>query len=742
MVMLIHNQVIEISSGPWEGMYRVVLNAPRTDQTILARLSGSTSPNGRTRGRKMQDVTKSPRKKAPLPLVGELIWVGHAQLDDLRSDNMVKVVDIEREQFILSKSDQDRYAHRVEVMSDFLDFDKLSSTILKDGGVGSLVSAAVAATGASKPLLYKLWSLLCRFGFSAVSLKPRRDRCGAPGVARPCDPNGRQKAGRKTVREYAAKASGKTLPPTHPGMSTEWRHWIMIADKKIPNPKPDFPARYKFILNSQFVKRYRTENGLHVPLELKQGEYPNPSQVKRVLTTEVPRLQRLLDRTTAGHFARSLRGMTGRNWKGVAGPGHTWAIDSTIGDIYLRSSVNRAWIIGRPVVYIIVDVWSTAIVGFYVCLAGPSWDTAKVSLFSAAADPALLADLWQYEPILSLYPAAMMPAVLMCDRGEYLSIAASLTGIRLIPCLSYAPPYRPDLKGLVEVLHRIEKDGQHLWLPGAIDARRKEYELRRFDPREAVLTVREYTEYLHTVFAEYNLTANRTKRIDTHMASVGVMPSPSGLWRWGHEVGIGTRRAFPQSELISELLPQQRGIVSRSGVRFCGLHYESEKINEEQWTAHARNFGSWNIDINHFPGSVSRIWTPNLAGSGLLDLRLSQQTIASREQTFDEVLDAFMVRKLNTADIEHARVLQIMKSHQRVEALIASARFLTEEAIKRYSGEVPTMMESRQIENQSSVTSPTVPSAAVTASVDEAQLTYLEHMKDVFAAVNAAGESS
>ena len=380
--MLIHNQVIEITSGAWEGIYRVVLDAPRTNQTILAKLSGSTLPNGKTRGRKKQDVTKSPRKQAPLLLVGELIWVGHAQLDDLRSDNMIKVVDIEREQFTLSKSDQDRYAHRVEVMSDFLDFDKLSSTILKEGGLGSLVSTATGATRASKPLIYKLWSLLCRFGFSAVSLKPRRDRCGAPGIARPCDPNGRQKAGRKTIGEYAAKASGKMLPPTQPGMSTEWRQWIMIADKKIPSPKHDFPARYKFILDSQFVKRYRMENGLHVPLELKQGEYPNRSQVKRVLTIEVPRLQRLLDRTTAGHYARSLRGMTGRSWKGVAGPGHTWEIDSTIGDIYLRSSVNRAWIIGRPVVYIIVDVWSTAIVGFYVCLTGPSWDTAKVSLFS------------------------------------------------------------------------------------------------------------------------------------------------------------------------------------------------------------------------------------------------------------------------------------------------------------------------------------------------------------------------
>ena len=35
-----------------------------------------------------------------------------------------------------------------------------------------------------------------------------------------------------------------------------------------------------------------------------------------------------------------------------------------------------------------VDIWSTAVVGFCVRLTGPNWNTAKVSLFNAAADPA------------------------------------------------------------------------------------------------------------------------------------------------------------------------------------------------------------------------------------------------------------------------------------------------------------------------------------------------------------------
>lgn len=50
-------------------------------------------------------------------------------------------------------------------------------------------------------------------------------------------------------------------------------------------------------------------------------------------------------------------------------------------------------------------------------------------------------------------------------------------------------PYRGDLKGLAEVLHRIEKDAQFLFVPGAMDFRRQELELRRVDPNDSVLTL-------------------------------------------------------------------------------------------------------------------------------------------------------------------------------------------------------------------------------------------------------------
>jgi putative transposase len=150
-----------------------------------------------------------------------------------------------------------------------------------------------------------------------------------------------------------------------------------------------------------------------------KGQFPNNRQIRRVVQREKSRIELILEKTTKKHFEMAHRGLSGRNWEGVAGPGHTWAIDSTVGDIYLRSSINRAWIVGRPIVYVIVDIWSTAVLGFYVCLTGPSWNTAKVSLFSAAADPALVGELWGYVPVLALDPAPTLCYSLLCDRGEY-----------------------------------------------------------------------------------------------------------------------------------------------------------------------------------------------------------------------------------------------------------------------------------------------------------------------------------
>src|SRR5699024_11268974 len=50
------------------------------------------------------------------------------------------------------------------------------------------------------------------------------------------------------------------------------------------------------------------------------------------------------------------------------GPGTRFQIDATIADIYLVSSLDVNKVIGRPVIYAVLDVYSRIITGLYVGL--------------------------------------------------------------------------------------------------------------------------------------------------------------------------------------------------------------------------------------------------------------------------------------------------------------------------------------------------------------------------------------
>lgn len=729
------------SSQYLPGIYRVILDEPKLNKIIAVLIQPDGEPQVSKRGRKKLATTRKKRKKAPPKLIGELVWMERDTLLKLERDGHIKTIEIERSRTRtkedLSEKDLEDFNRRKRAMAPFLDFRVLRDSILLDQGLGSVVKQAQLDADVSSSLVYKCWSLLCRWGINETSLMPQRYKCGAPGVARPCDPGGRQKAGRKTTNQHVASAYGVALDPEQPGTSTEWAAAIRAADNRIPTPKPSWPERCTQIVASAFCSKAKEVDGKLELVKPELGEYPNDRQIKHVLTYGLSRLQRVLDRTTRRHFERALRGLFARNWQGVAGPGHTWAIDSTVGDIYLRSSVNRAWVLGRPIVYIIVDVWSTAVMGFYVCLTGPSWNTAQVSLFNSVVDPALLGDLWDYQPILTLNPAPTMCYALLCDRGEYLSQGHRHTAIKFLPMTSYTPPYRGDLKGLVEVLHRIEKDKQFLFIPGAMDHRRKELELRKVNPADCVLTVRDYVQYLYQLFTEYNLTADRSHRLDAHMQAAGIFPSPAGLWRYGHEMGVGFRRHIGQADFITELLPSSTARIRRDGVRHGGNDYMSPEVRDADWTAVARNLGGWDIPVNYYPGSLARIWTPNPVESGLLELHLSDESRGSAEMTHEEWLDALAEQATKRAGIDHVRKMQSLDSQERMNAIIENASRLTEEAVAKDSGATPTMAEARAMETAATAHPEQSERKVADALQEETMDTHLKMMESLIKAADA-----
>ena len=734
MDTLTFNAVLRLDGHGLHGFYRVVAVPPRRWDCWLAFIGF------------FDDGTREANSTAA-PNLGSLSQVSRATLEAMDQDGDLREVrlDSHGKSHRAAELDEKSLAlwdSRQRVMEPFLNHEELCKSLVSTSGIGPLVRTAVERSACGRATVYKLWRLLCTHGFTPAALIPTFDQCGAPGIPRPMNGT-RLKAGSKTLR----RRLGEPEPFIQRGITEEDRVKMVLHYRRLATPKDSMRLIYDKVIEAAYVTRYVEGTSGREPVMPPQGSFPNQRQFRHAIEVQTRKIERALRRTTEGHFKRNRRGLTAPAHHGVVGPGHVYAIDSTIGDVHLRSSVNPAWIIGRPIVYLIVDIWSTAIVGFYVCLSGPSWDTAKLSLFSTFSDPRLVAELWGYKYVDVLTPSPGMPFKLLCDRGEYLSAAARGTGRLLALNLSFNPAYRPDLKGMVEVLHRIAKDVQYAFIPGAINARRKELELKA-NAKESVMTMRDYVKFLYSVVVEYNLFADRSHRLTTEMMAANVQPNPASLWRFGFEAGLGYRKTVPFEQLASGLLQQAEMSVRRNGLFVESLRYEGAIATDQKWTEEARNFGGSLRPAYLFPGSASRIWVPD--SDGLHQFDLSRTARAMPETTLDEWRDSLMYSRLENSDREYRRLCAAATNLIKRNDIVKQARARVEAAEALDAGDKLNAREARALERlhgtapelsvheQTDLLSPIEPEPVNPAPCG----TYEETMNAVFASMNEETSNS
>ncbi len=185
------------------------------------------------------------------------------------------------------------------------------------------------------------------------------------------------------------------------------------------------------------------------------------------------------------------------------GPGSKYQIDATVGDIYLVSQFDRSNIIGRPVMYFMTDVFSRMVTGMYIGLEGPSWIGAMMAIANAASDKVAYCREYGISIAEEEWPCHHIPAVILGDRGEMESKNAdnlvSMLGVRI----ENAPPYRADLKGIIEQHFRTINFNATVFLPGRVKpdmAERggKDYRL------DAKLDIRQFTAIIIKCVLYYN----------------------------------------------------------------------------------------------------------------------------------------------------------------------------------------------------------------------------------------------
>jgi Integrase core domain/Mu transposase, C-terminal len=477
---------------------------------------------------------------------------------------------------------------------------------------GQLVKSWVEETKKSKRHLYKYLKQYWREGKLKNSLLPKYNNSGGKGKERKA---GNKKRGRP--RDYSA-IRGKGI-----NIDDEIKRIFEIGIKKyyLNSKKRSLKNAFEMILSDFFADEYRYEDGVKKPIINDEGITPTKEQFvywfKQNYQIEEVKRKRLGDRK----YELEHRPVLGTSVGEMYGPGTKYQIDATVADVYLVSSYNRNWIIGRPIIYVVIDVFSRMITGLYVGLEGPSWLGASMALANAASDKVDFCKQYGITINEDEWNTKYLPKTLIADNGELEGYNVE----RLISAFNMkvenTPPYRADWKGIVEQHFRIIHQRVKPFLPGVVDTEVKVRGERDYR-LDAKLTLKEFTAIIiRCTLYHNNYHMLKNYDMDEMMIKEEVDLIPSKLWDWGLKNRSGSLRNCSDNVVKLHLLPIANATVTYKGIVFKGIKYTSDTALKEGWFAQARE-KSWRIKVSYDLRDMNHIYLPTPDGQSYEILRI------------------------------------------------------------------------------------------------------------------------
>jgi transposase InsO family protein len=306
-----------------------------------------------------------------------------------------------------------RRDHRYSIISEIIELEGVHGYLPKDRG--RIIRRAVSEGVSSRKSIYHLLRLWWKGGQNRNALLPRFDNCGNPGKRRTGSSSSDKKLGKPS---NASKSSGERI-----GVRITARDEIKFAKGTRRfyegRKKKSLVKAHRQILFAYYNIGYEKKDGVLVPILPPAAQLPTLDQFRywynSVFCDPVRRVKKRRGET---RFNLQYRAITGDATSIAFGPGSVYQIDATIADVYLVSHYFGLKIIGRPVIYVVIDVFSRMIVGVAVLMEGPSWYGAMLALDNVLEDKVEYCKRFGITIEECDWPVREFPAVIMADRGE------------------------------------------------------------------------------------------------------------------------------------------------------------------------------------------------------------------------------------------------------------------------------------------------------------------------------------
>lgn len=421
------------------------------------------------------------------------------------------------------------------------------------------------------------------------------------------------KGERRPVEELAKL--GRKPAPGHPSglnVDSEIKRLFALALRRYwqENRKMDIQGAYDACMRTFFMdavgdllrdgglvpkERYR-ELGLPT---YEQFRYWAPKVVDMAALGRRKVKARIYDQKTKANLGTSMN----ITW----GPGGRFQIDATILDIYIRSRANSRVLIGRPVLYIVIDTFSRMICGIYIGLENPSWIAAMMALANCCEDKVEFCRRHGIEITEEDWPAKTIPAVILGDRGEmerqFVDHMIDLANV----VIENSAPYRGDWKGIVESCFRTLPAIFKPYAPGYIET---DFAVRgtRDYRADAVFDLDDLTQLIIWLVLHHNNDVEVTDYPRHQMMDEDDIPSvPRDLWNWGISKLSGIPRQPDHQRFCFGLMPQATATVTDAGIVFEGRYYTCATGERRGWFSKAKLSGSYPVTISYDKRRTSEI---------------------------------------------------------------------------------------------------------------------------------------
>lgn len=468
-------------------------------------------------------------------------------------------------------------------------------------GRSKLIAEACATHHVTPKTVYKLLRRYWRRGQVTDTLLPDWNRCGAPGVDRPA---GERKRGRPNAdaRKHGDRGGINVTPEIAAKLAQGFRRFALNA-----MVRRTLRDAYYETVRVYFVHSTEVRGGTCVPIVPPAWTIPTFQQFKYWGRKRMSKAEYVLGRRGQHRFDLVHRPITGSHRGRIWGPGALYQIDATVINLYAVSRINPLQVVGRPTLFVVIDVFSWAVVGFHVSFEAPSYREAALALEVACLSKASLCERYGYPFVPEEHPGEGLPEALANDRGQLhgpqFDHAIRALGIRN----ETLPAGRGDWKSPIEKQFDLQDVSAWQGIPGTVNKDRQ-----RGDPdpqRSAAWDLDDIMRHMLVAFTQYNLTHEIPSLAkDGAIMRAGVSPTPADVWDWGMRNRTGRLRAADPDRVRVHLLPGNEAPIDGLGIHFQGLHYLPPDHVRDEYMVRGVRRKTPRVSIAHDPRNLGVLY--------------------------------------------------------------------------------------------------------------------------------------